>query len=151
MALAMVLIGAGNAIARYVGRFFGANLTSNAWIETQWYLFSLIFLFGAAYTLHRDEHVRVDVLFQRMSEKGRLRISLIGTVVFLIPFCAMMIWASWPAVSNSWAIHEGSPDPGGLPRFPIKTAIPLAFLLMALQGCAETLRLWRRLRELRAA
>lgn len=150
-ALLMVLMGAGNALLRYVGRFAGENLTSNAWVEAQWYLFSGMFLLGAAYTLHRDAHVRVDVIYQRLSERTRLRITLAGTLMFLIPFCLMMVWAAWPAVRNSWAIREMSPDPGGLPRYPIKTLIPVAFLLMAAQGAAEAATCWKRLREIRSS
>ena len=146
LVLAVVLIGAGNAVARYAGKWFGMNLTSNVWLELQWYLFSVVFLLGAAYTLHHNGHVRVDVFYTRLGPRGRAWIGLLGTVIFLIPFCLLMIISSWPAVSNSWAIHELSPDPGGLPRYPIKTFIPIAFFLVLLQGCAELVRHVRTLR-----
>jgi TRAP-type mannitol/chloroaromatic compound transport system permease small subunit len=134
LVLLMVLIGAGNAVARYLGRFVGMNLSSNAYLEAQWYLFSLVFLLGAAYTLQRDDHVRVDVLYSRLSRRGRAWIDTVGTVVFLIPFCLFCLWVSWPSIRNSWQVLEGSPDPGGLPRYPIKTVILIAFVLLILQG-----------------
>ena len=146
LVLAVVLIGAGNALARYAGKWFGMNLTSNFWLELQWYLFSLVFLLGAAYTLHHNGHVRVDVFYTRLGPRGRAWTGLLGTVLFLIPFCLLMIVSAWPAVRNSWAIHELSPDPGGLPRYPIKTFIPIAFLLVLIQGIAELVRHVRTLR-----
>ncbi len=146
MILAVVLIGAGNALARYAGKWFGMNLTSNLWLELQSYLFSLVFLLGAAYTLHHDGHVRVDVFYTRLSPRGRAWTGLLGTVFFLIPFCLLMIISSWPGVCNSWAVRELSPDPGGLPRYPIKTAIPIAFFLLLAQGCAELVHHVRTLR-----
>lgn len=146
LVLLMVLVGAGNAVARYLGRFIGANLSSNAYLEAQWYLFSLIFLLGAAYTLQRDDHVRVDVLYARLSRRARAWIDAVGTVVFLIPFCLFCLWVSWPSIRNSWQVLEGSPDPGGLPRYPIKTVILVAFVLLILQGVsilADRIRLLR--------
>ena len=146
LVLAVVLIGAGNALARYTGRWFGWNLGSNLLLELQWYLFSLVFLLGAAYTLHHNGHVRVDVLYGRLGPRGRAWIGLLGGALFLIPFCLLMIATSLPSVRSSWAVLEMSPDPGGLPRYPIKTAIPIAFLLLLLQGCAELVRHARVLR-----
>ena len=144
--LAMVLLGSYNAVARYLGRWLGTNLGSNAYLEAQWYLFSLVFLLGGAYTLRHDAHVRVDVLYGRLSARARAWIDLLGSVLFLLPFCAFCVSVSWPAVRNSWAVWEGSPDPGGLPRYPIKTVIPVAFLLLALQGIVVAVRAARRLR-----
>ncbi|GAB5517912.1 MAG: TRAP transporter small permease subunit [Rhodothermales bacterium] len=134
LTLAMVLIGAFNAVARYLDRYTGLGLSSNGYIEAQWYLFSLVFLLAAAYTLRHDAHVRVDVLYGRLSKRGQAWIDLLGTVLFLIPFCIVMLWVSWPTVVNSWAVLEVSPDPGGLPRYPIKTMIPVAFLLLLIQA-----------------
>jgi len=136
LALVMVLLGSWNALARYLGRFIGTDLSSNAFIEGQWYMFSLLFLLGAAWTLQKDEHVRVDVLYGRSSPRTRAWIDLLGTVLLLLPFCVWAIWMSWPAVRNSWAVLEVSPDPGGLPRYPLKTLIPVAFAFVALQGLA---------------
>lgn len=134
LTLMMVMIGAYNAMARYFDRYTGWGLSSNTYIELQWYLFSLVFLLGAAYTLKRDSHVRVDVLYGRLSSRKKAWINLLGTVLFLFPFCILMIIVSWPSVLNSWAVMEMSPDPGGLPRYPIKTMIPIAFVLLILQG-----------------
>jgi TRAP-type mannitol/chloroaromatic compound transport system permease small subunit len=140
LVLVMVLLGAFNAVARYLGRYVGVNLSSNAWIEGQWYLFSLVFLLGAAYTLQQDRHVRVDVLYGRLSKKQKAWIDLVGTMVFLLPFCVFALVFSWPAVSNSWAILEMSSDSGGLPRYPIKTALLVGFVLLALQGLSELIK-----------
>lgn len=151
MTLLMVAIGAFNALARYLGRFIGFNLSSNAYLEAQWYLFSLVFLLGAAYALRQDAHVRVDVFYGRVSDRVRAWIDLLGAVLFLVPFSIFGIWVSWPAVRNSWKIHEMSSDPGGLPRYPIKTVILLGFALLILQGSAEAVRNALRILELRDA
>ncbi len=140
LTLGMVGIGAFNALIRYLDRYTGLGLSSNMWIELQWYLFSLVFLLGAAYTLKVDDHVRVDVLYSQLSRRGKAWINLLGTVLFLIPFCAVVLWMTIPFVVNSWAILEGSPDPGGLPRFPIKTVIPLALVLVMVQGVSIIIR-----------
>jgi len=138
--LAMVLLGAYNAIVRYLGRFVGLKLSSNAYIELQWYMFSLVFLLGAAHALRRDAHVRVDVLYGRLSARMRAWIDLIGTLLLLLPFCISALLLSWPSVRNSWAVLEGSPDPGGLPRYPLKTMILVAFALLIAQGLALAIR-----------
>jgi len=140
LTLGMVGIGAFNAIARYLDRYTGLGLSSNMWIELQWYLFSLVFLLGAAYTLKHDAHVRVDVLYTQLSRKGKAWVNLLGTVLFLMPFCAVILWMSIPFVFNSWAILEMSPDPGGLPRYPIKAVIPLALVLLMVQGASILIR-----------
>lgn len=148
LTLAMVLIGAFNAVARYAGRFLGVSLSSNAWIELQWYLFSVIFLLGAAYTLREDAHVRVDVLFAQFSERLQAWINILGVLLLLLPFSVFMLWVSLPAVRNSWRIREGSPDPGGLARWPLKTLVLLCFGLLLLQGIAELIKQVARLRAL---
>lgn len=140
LALVMVLIGAYNALARYTTRFTDLALASNALYELQWYLFSLIFLLGAAYGLNHDVHVRVDVLYGRLSARGKAVIDLLGSVLFLLPFCVLMLWVSFPAVRNSWSIGEVSPDPGGLPRYPIKAVILVSFALLLLQGLSQILK-----------
>lgn len=140
LTLAMVLIGSFNAIVRYLDRYTGFGLSSNTYLELQWYLFSLVFLLGAAYTLKHDAHVRVDVLFSRLGPRGQAIINLLGVIFLLFPFCILMIWVSWPAVLNSWSVMEMSPDPGGLPRYPIKTMIPVAFVLVLAQGLSMGIR-----------
>ena len=135
----MTILGALNAVLRYSSKFTGQVWSSNAFLEGQWYLFSAVFLLGAGYTLHKDKHVRVDVLYSRLSNTGQKRINLIGIVIFAIPFCVLGVWSSIDFVSNSWAIWEQSPDAGGLPRYPVKTLIPLGFILLLLQ-CTVWLR-----------
>ena len=138
--LVMVLIGAYNAVARWATRRLGVGLSSNAFNELQWYLFSAVFLLGAAYGLRENVHVRVDVMYGRLSAKAKAWIDLLGGVLFLLPFCWLMVQVSIPAVRNSWAILEASPDPGGLPRYPIKTLLIVAFVLLGLQGLAQIVR-----------
>ena len=140
LTLLMVAIGAYNAIVRYLDKYTGMTLSSNTYLEMQWYLFAILFLIGTAYTLRHDAHVRVDILYTRLGDKGKAWINLLGTVLFLFPFCILMLWVSWPAVMNSWEVLEGSPDPGGLPRYPIKTVVPIAFLLVMVQGMSMTIR-----------
>lgn len=140
LTLVMVGVGAYNTLVRYLDRFTGLGLSSNTYIELQWYMYSLIFLLGAAWTLKQDAHVRVDVLFARLTPRGRAWVDLGGAALFLLPFCALVIWTSWSTVYNSWAVLEVSPDPGGLPRYPIKTVILIAFFLLFLQGISLAIR-----------
>jgi TRAP-type mannitol/chloroaromatic compound transport system permease small subunit len=140
LALLMVLIGAFNASARYLGRFLGVHLSSNAYLELQWYLFSTLFLLAAAWVLREDRHVRVDVLFGRLSVRARAIIDIVGTVLLLMPFAAFVLWASLPAVRSSWLIREGSPDPGGLPRYPLKALILVGFALLLLQAVSQLIK-----------
>jgi TRAP-type mannitol/chloroaromatic compound transport system permease small subunit len=135
LVLAAVLISAGNALMRY-----GVNMSSNAWLEIQWYLFSLIFLLGAGYTLKHNGHVRIDVLYGRLSARARAWIDLLGHLLFLLPMAALIGWLGWTGFHNAYAIGEVSADAGGLARWPIRLAIPLGFLLLAMQGLAEALR-----------
>lgn len=140
LTFAMILIGSFNAVARYLGRFVGVDLSSNSFLEMQWYLFSVVFLLGASYALQADQHVRVDVLYAKLSKKGKAKLNIAGTVLFLIPFCIFIIYVCWSSVINSWAVMEVSPDPGGLPRYPIKTLVPIAFLLLLMQGISQLIK-----------
>ena len=140
LAALMIVIGAGNAIMRYVSRDLGFAVGGNAALETQWYLFSLMFLLGAAWTLERDAHVRVDVLYSRLSVKAKAGINLAGTLLFLLPFCVFALYVSTPSVMNSWEVREVSQDPGGLPRYPIKTMILVSFGLLATQGLSQGIK-----------
>ena len=140
LTLAMVLVGAYNAVARYVERDMGLSLSSNAYLELQWYLFSLVFLLGAPYALRKGAHVRVDVLYGGHGVRGKAWIDLFGTILFLIPFCVFAIGISWEFVAESWAMREMSSDPGGLPRWVLKPVVPLAFALLALQGVSEAIK-----------
>ncbi|MGB0562736.1 MAG: TRAP transporter small permease subunit [Spirulinaceae cyanobacterium] len=138
--LLMVGVGVWNVIGRYIGRAIGQNLTSNALIEIQWYCFDLVFFLGAAYTLKHDAHVRVDVFYKGFSRRQKAWVNLLGTLLFLIPFSALVIYFSWGSIVNSWTIWELSPDPGGLPRAPIKSLIVVSFVLLIGQGIAEALK-----------
>jgi TRAP-type mannitol/chloroaromatic compound transport system permease small subunit len=140
LTLLMVAVGTTNALARYAGKLIGLNLSSNASIELQWQLFSMVFLLGAAATLRRDQHVRVDVLYGRLSKRNQAWLDLVGGVFFLVPFCIFGLVMCWPAVRNSWAVLEVSPDPGGLVRYPIKAMMLACFGLLLLQGSAEIAR-----------
>ncbi len=103
--------------------------------ELEWHLFGFIFLIGAGYTLLHDGHVRVDIIYQRLGFKGRAWINFFGVILFLIPGCIMVISTSWKFTMTSFAMLEGSPDPGGIPfRFIIKGCIPVGFTLLLLQG-----------------
>lgn len=139
LTLAMIVVGAFTALARYLTRYTGVGLGSNALFDLQWYMFSLIFLLGAAYGLHREVHVRVDVAYARFAPRTRIWVDLVGTICFVIPFSIMMLVTSWPAVRNSWSVREGSPDPGGLARYPIKTVLLVCFTLLLLQAVAQVI------------
>ena len=111
--------------------------------ELEWHLFAIIFLLGAAYTFKHDAHVRVDIFYKskKLSDTHRAWINIGGSLIFLIPFCILMVYSSWPFVENSYAMSEGSPDPGGLPyRFLLKAAIPLSFILLIVQAIANMLK-----------
>ncbi len=114
--------------------------SSNTFIELQWYLFSVVFLLGAAYALKTDAHVRVDIFYNRTSSATKSWINITGTLIFLLPFCGLMLWSALPVVVDSWARLEGSPDPGGLPRYPLLTIVPLAFIVLMAQGLAIAAR-----------
>jgi len=103
--------------------------------ELEWHLFAFIFLIGAGYTLLHDGHVRVDIIYQRLSPKGRAWVNLIGVIFFLIPGCWLVISTSWKFVGNSFSMLEGSPDPGGIPyRFIVKGTMTVGYALLLLQG-----------------
>lgn len=141
LCLVVVLVGAFNAILGKLGSWFGAQLTSNVFIELQWHLFAAILLLGGAYTLKHRGHVRVDVLYARWNPKTRAWIDLCGIVFLLIPFCGFIIWNSADFAKQSWKIREISGNAGGLPLYPVKTLIPLAFILLLAQGICEALKL----------
>lgn len=133
--LACIVISAANALARY-----GLNLGSNAFLEIQWYLYSLVFLGAAGYTLKHNAHVRIDIINSRLTPRTRAWIDLFGHLFMLLPVCTIMLWFGWTAFLESWRIGEISTDAGGLLRWPIKLLVPAAFALLILQGLAETIR-----------
>lgn len=138
--LAMIGVGSFNAMARYATRFTGVSFASNAALDIQWYMFAMVFLLGAAHALKHGVHVRVDVVYERLNGRARAWIDLIGTVFLAVPFCVMVLVTSWPAVRNSWGIREGSPDPGGLPRYPVKAILLVGFALLLFQAFSHIRR-----------
>jgi len=138
LVLMMVILVSYDVTMRY---FFQSG--SVALQELEWHLFSLIFLLGAAYTFKHDDHVRLDLLYQSkyMNEYRRAWVNFLGGVLFLMPFCLLIIITSWPFVAQSYLHMEGSPDPGGLTyRWILKSSIPLGFALLLLQGIAEIIK-----------
>jgi TRAP-type mannitol/chloroaromatic compound transport system permease small subunit len=129
------LISAANAMMRYA-----YDMSSNAWLEVQWYLFAAVVMLGASYTLRLNEHVRVDILYMHYSERGKEWLDILGTALFLIPACLTIAVFSWPFFRESWAIQEMSTNAGGLLRWPVKILIPLGFVLLALQGLSEIIK-----------
>ena len=135
LVLLACLISAGNAFSRYL-----FSISSNGWLEIQWYMFAVIVMFGAAYTLKRNEHVRVDLLYMTLSRRGQLWIDILGTLIFLLPTCAILAWLSWPFFIQSFDVNEHSSNAGGLLRWPIKLVPPVGFALLALQGISELIK-----------
>jgi len=133
--LAMTLISSGNALIRY-----GFNISSNAWLEIQWYLFSAVFLLCAGYTLRHNEHIRIDVIAGRFSRRTQAWIEVLGGALFLLPMACLILWLSWPIFMGSFTSGEMSSDAGGLVRWPAKLLIPVGFALLALQGVSETVK-----------
>lgn len=129
------LVSAGNAMTRYA-----FNLSSNAWLEAQWYMFAVVVMFGASYTLRRNEHVRVEIFYLMLSERGQEWLDLIFTIVFLVPTCLLLAYLSWPFFYQSFEVNEWSSNAGGMLRWPIKFVLPGGFALLALQGISEIIK-----------
>ncbi|MDB5728673.1 MAG: tripartite ATP-independent periplasmic transporter DctQ [Noviherbaspirillum sp.] len=135
MVLLSCLISAGNAASRYA-----LDMTSNAWLEIQWYSFACMVLLGAAYTLKRNEHVRVDVMYGRLRPRTRAWIDLLGFILFLMPTCVIIGAMSWPFFLNSFLSGEMSSDAGGLIRWPAKLLLPIGFTMLIAQGISEIIK-----------
>ncbi|MBB3594073.1 TRAP-type mannitol/chloroaromatic compound transport system permease small subunit [Rhizobium sp. BK529] len=133
--LLAILISAINATTR---KLF--NLSSNAWLEAQWYLFSAAFLVAAAWTLMSSEHVKVDLVYGHLSRRVQLWIEVLGTIFFLFPFCLITIYLSWTTVVEKFSTGEISNNTGGLILWPVWAMIPLGFGLLALQGVSELIK-----------
>ena len=133
--LAACVVSAANAMIRYA---FGYS--SNAWLELQWYMFAVVIMFGASYTFKKNEHVRVEILYLMLSERGQLWLDMIGTLFFLIPSCLLLAYLSWPFFYQAYAVGEISSNAGGLVRWPIKFVIPAGFVMLALQGVSEVIK-----------
>jgi TRAP-type mannitol/chloroaromatic compound transport system permease small subunit len=135
LVLIACVISAGNAGSRYL---FSAS--SNAWLEVQWYMFAGMVLLGGPYTLKVNEHVRVDLVYSAVSERGRMWIDILGGLLFLLPICVILVYFTWPWFVESWRIGETSSNAGGLVRWPVKLLLPLGFALMTLQGISEIIK-----------
>lgn len=154
LVIAAVVIGFTNVVLRYLGRYIEVRLVNNYWLETQWYLYSLVFLLGFGYILKHQINVRVDFWWAEQSLKRKVQIDLIGHFLGLIPFALLGMWVSWSWIMSSmvsqegsfstwriWEIWELSPDPSGLPRAPIKAMVFVGFLMLFLQALAELVKL----------
>ena len=133
--IASCAISAGNAFVRY-----GLSPSSTAWLEVQWYLFAAMVMLGGAYTLYRNEHVRVDLLYAIYKPRTRLWVDVFGFIVFMLPGVILLAWMTWPFFLDSVYRHEGSPNAGGLLRWPVKLLLPVGFALLALQGFSELIK-----------
>jgi TRAP-type mannitol/chloroaromatic compound transport system permease small subunit len=129
------MVSAGNAFSRYA-----FSISSNAWLEIQWYMFGTLVLLGASYTLKRNEHVRVDIVYSNLGTRSQIVIDLFGMMLFLLPATLIMAYLSWPIFYNSWSQNEMSSNAGGLLRWPIKIFLPIGFALLSLQGFSELIK-----------
>jgi TRAP-type mannitol/chloroaromatic compound transport system permease small subunit len=134
--LLAVIISSVNAVVRK-----GFDVSSNAFLEAQWYLFAAVFMLGAGYVLLHDQHVRIDVLSSRWSRRTRVWIDVIGIVLFLIPLCVGLIWMAWPSVMLALETREVSSNPGGLIRWPVYILVPIGFGLLLAQALSELIKL----------
>ena len=133
--LVAVLVSAGNATMRYA-----FNISSNAWLEIQWYLFSAVFLFCAGYALLHNQHVRIDVISGYLSKRGRAWIDVLGTLFFLLPMAIAILWMSWPVFVDAYRQNEVSTNAGGLIIWPARLMLPVGFFLLILQGVSELIK-----------
>jgi TRAP-type mannitol/chloroaromatic compound transport system permease small subunit len=133
--LIVALVSAGNAVMRHT-----FNVSSNAFLEIQWYLFGLIFLLCSGYTLLHNEHVRIDLLSNRLSKRGRTWIDIFGILFFLMPMAVITMTLSWPVFIHAIESGEMSNSPGGLIVWPARLMIPVGFALLILQGVSELIK-----------
>lgn len=133
--LAAVVICSGNALIRYT-----FNISSNAWLEIQWYLFAAMFLLGSPWTLKRDEHIRIDVINSRFSKRTRVWIDVFGFLFFLLPMALLILYYSYPYAMLSITSGEHSDNAGGLIVWPAKILLPTGFFLLCLQGISELIK-----------
>ena len=133
--LAMALVSAANAVVR---KAFDSS--SNGWLELQWYMFSAVFLLCAGYVALHNENIRVDVVSSRLSRRARNRIDVFGHTLFLLPFCAIMLYETWPYFWDSFQSGEQSSNAGGLLRWPVKVLMVAGFALLFVQGLSELIK-----------
>jgi TRAP-type mannitol/chloroaromatic compound transport system permease small subunit len=135
LVLGSVLISAGNAIIRKA-----FNISSNGFLEIQWYLFAGVFLLGSGFAFMRNVHVRIDFISSKLSKRTNTIIDILGIVVFIVPLCLMMVWLSWPLFSTALATGEMSQNAGGLIRWPAYLLMPLGFGLLLVQALSELVK-----------
>jgi TRAP-type mannitol/chloroaromatic compound transport system permease small subunit len=136
IAALLVLVVSYDVVSRYL-----FSISSLALQELEWHLFSILFLLSAGWTLKHDKHVRIDLLYNKFSPNYRNFINIIGVLIFIIPFCLIMIWSSIDFVTTSFSVGETSPDAGGLPaRYLLKAILPLSFVLLLFQGIAMMMK-----------
>ena len=135
LVLVAVLISAANAVVRKT-----FNVSSNSFLEIQWYLFSVVFLFCAGYTLLRNQHVRIDVIAGRLSPQAQAWIDILGTIFFLMPMALTIMWLSWPVFVEAYQRHEVSTNAGGLIIWPARLIVPIGFFLLVIQGLSELIK-----------
>ncbi len=135
LVLTAVLVSSLNAASRYL-----FNLSSNAWLELQWYLFGAVVLLGAAYTLQQNEHIRIDILNSRLRPRTRHIIDIIGHALFLLPICILIVWLGVPFFIRSFVSGEISASAGGLIIWPAKILIPAGFGLLLAQALSELVK-----------
>jgi TRAP-type mannitol/chloroaromatic compound transport system permease small subunit len=135
LVLLAVLISTVNAVSRKA-----FNLSSNAFLEIQWYLFAAVFLLAAGYTLMRQEHVKIDVISGRLSKRAQIWIDIIGLSCFLLPFVVYISVLTMPLVTNAFVTSEMSSNAGGLIRWPVFALLPLGLLLLGIQAISELVK-----------
>jgi TRAP-type mannitol/chloroaromatic compound transport system permease small subunit len=135
LVLAATLISAGNAIMRKI-----FNWSTNSFLEIQWYLFAAIFLLGAAYTLLRQEHVKIDVVLGHFSKRTQIKVEIFGLLVFLLPFVYALTKEVMPLVIKAYVSGEMSENAGGLIRWPVYALVPIGMALLGLQGISEIIK-----------
>jgi TRAP-type mannitol/chloroaromatic compound transport system permease small subunit len=133
--LAAVVVSSVNAVVRKA-----FDMSSNAWLELQWYLFGAVFMLAAAYTLQRNEHIRIDILSTRLSKRTRDLIDIAGHLFMLIPFTALMTYLCWPFFYGAWRSGEMSGSAGGLIIWPARAFILLGFILLFAQAISELIK-----------
>lgn len=135
LVLIAVLVSAVNASVRKI-----FDMSSNAFLELQWYLFSAVFLLGAGYALLKQEHVRIDVIYGKFSKRTQIWIDILGTVLFLMPMALLILWHSWPVFVNAFLTNEQSSSAGGLPVWPVRLLLPAGFALLIVQAISELIK-----------
>jgi TRAP-type mannitol/chloroaromatic compound transport system permease small subunit len=133
--LLTALISAGNAFVRYL-----LDISSNGWLEIQWYLFAGIVMLGAPVVLKLNEHVRVDLVYGKLRNRGPVYVDLFGLVFFLLPVMGLMAYLAWPLLVKMYLTNEMSNNAGGLVRWPAMALLPVGFGLMFLQGLSEIVK-----------